>query len=189
MIIRGLIAIVWAGLIAAGAVHISRKAKLPPGPPVASGGCLSQSEKSRLPHWTAVRALPVNWLVRTNDLRDPGGPASPGAAAFFGKYLVCKAAAGEIITESNLALRYAAPVVAGKVLFALPVSARDSSALNASNHISVLDGSEVVSNVEVAAIDCEASCTALLVVSPAESELLKAKKGMAMQVAPRKTGE
>jgi len=190
MIEKSAIAILWAALLTGGAVHIWRQAKDPASAPPPSGGCLPQSAKTRLPHWTAVRDLAENWLVRNEDLRDPGGGnTAPAASAFVGKYVVCKAAAGETLVEADLAPGYRVTVVAGKQLFSLQLSPQDPSTLNAGSRVSVLDGSEIVHNVEVAALDCSASCRAVLQVSQAESDLLTLKKGATLQIVPRKAGE
>ena len=110
----------WTTLLAGGAVEIWRRPKQPPRRPAQSGGCLSQIEKTRLPHWTAIRAMQPNWLLRDADLRDPGGDTRP--ASFAGKYVACKVAAGEMLVESDLALKYNVAVVSQKVLFELPAS-------------------------------------------------------------------
>ncbi|HXJ37905.1 MAG TPA: hypothetical protein VNH18_01430 [Bryobacteraceae bacterium] len=172
-------------LLTAGSWKISRRSS-PPHRAPAAAGCLTAQEKKSLPHWIAIRAMPLNWLVRTADLAAPQTGSPPPVSALTGKFVACKIVAGDSLIVADLAAAPRIPLKKGKLLVPLPLSNGDADALNAGESIGLFDGTtEVIGNAEVAALDCRAACVAWLQVTGPERQLLDQKKSSAFRLVSR----
>lgn len=182
-------AILWVLLVAGGGWRIAHRPKPPAPAPSPMGGCLSGQQKKAMPHWTAVRAIPLNWRVRARDLAAPGQGQPPDSAKLAGKYASCPILAGDPVVENDVVDLPTIPVVAGKSLFPVPLTTNESESLNAGGVVTLSEGSrELVGAGDVAWVDCRNGCLAWLQLGPAERQLLESADPPKLTLVVRQTG-
>jgi hypothetical protein len=121
-----------------------------------------------MPHGTARRAMPVNWLVSTKD--------AAGLGLVAGRYLACQVKADDPVVLQELVDRPKFSPAAGNEIYSVPVDSQsiEDLAINAGIKVQVLRnvGPMIVASARVLAVFCSTSCIAAIEVTPAEIQLL-----------------
>jgi hypothetical protein len=119
----------------------------------------------------ASHTLPANWLIRETDLKGDAAEKKP----FLGLYVVGETAEGHMIALPNLEGTPKASPAAGKVLYRFALTPALSMDLNVGGKLAIFQGGPaLIPEASVLAVECGASCVAILELSQAESNVLSA---------------
>jgi hypothetical protein len=154
-----LLLIPWLALIGIGTWRIVHRT-----PPA---GSLSSAESAA--EVTAAHKIPVSWLIRKNDLRGEAAHAK----SLLGLYTAVEIGEGKAVRAQDLTRTPKILVAAGKVPYRFPVDASLAADLNARSKVAIFEkGAAVIPESPVLAVECSASCVAILELSLAESAFL-----------------
>lgn len=147
----------WCAVLTVGSWKISHRTSAPPTP--------------FQPRVVASHKLPANWLIRETDLTGDAAEKKP----FLGLYVVSETAEGHAIALPNLERTPKACPSDGKVLYRFALTSALSMDLNAGGKLSIFQGGPaLIPEASVLAVECSASCVAILEVSQDESNVLSA---------------
>lgn len=149
---------------------------------VSKSRCLSPFQKTTLPHGTANRAMPENWRISAQDIA--------GISGVNGRYTACPLSADDPVIERDL---QDAPNIApadGKLAysFVLKSDSPVDRSLNAGMVVQVFEerGPALVTDARVLAVLRDDGFSAILEVTPAESQLLIREGSAKLRVIPRR---
>jgi hypothetical protein len=151
------IALIWAALLAGGAVWIRRHPAAPASrSDVSVTGCVDAQGKRLTAGFAAKRAFEVNHRIGEADL-DWSAPAHGAQkAAFLGRYSACPIQPAERVSVEEVRLLPAIAHSAGHIPHPLPLrDPRLVDSLNAGSVVDVLDGVQPLARgVKVLAVRC-----------------------------------
>lgn len=163
--------LLWIALLGYGAWRLKDRPRRPSSPS-ATGGCASVAQKYTMQHVVARRDMPVNWRVGSADINAEAA-GSPAAGDFIGKYVACKASAGDPLVLSDLKMKLETPA-SGKTLYRLRLKPHEEDWLNAGKRVDLfLGATPVLANVEILGVECDAQCEAILQLTAGEIAALE----------------
>jgi hypothetical protein len=150
-------------------------------------GCLSFTQKGAIQHALAGRPMPINWRIGVGDLDWGKEQDHPD---FTGKYVACKLELGEPIVASDTRDEPVIALADGKISYILKSGTQSSHLqdLNVGAHLDLFGatGAPVATNARVIAILCTNSCSAVLELTPAESQQLRSENAATLTFLARK---
>jgi len=187
------VALIWVGLLAAGAVWIRRHpATKPAASSAPASGCLDASSKKGLPGFVSKRTLEVNHRIGEADASWSAPAHGARKDDLLGRYSACAVRAGDPIAVDEVRLLPALTYSAGRVPYALSLAHDDRlvDVLNAGSVLEVREGERPLARgVKVLAVQCgpgmpppAGSCDAILDALPDEAARLASANAAAIKV-------
>jgi hypothetical protein len=144
--------------------------------------CPSASEKTSLPHASALRTMPRNWLIDDADLKWANTGDHPNLK---GRYVACELNEGDFVIEQDT--RYAPLIgaVKGKIPYMLPLES--PAGINAGVRVAIFPetGRPLVNDARILFIICSDHCSAAIEVTTAESDVLGQQESEKITIVPR----
>lgn len=144
--------------------------------------CPSASEKTTLPHASALRTMPRNWLIDDADLKWADTGTHP---ILKGRYVACELHEGDLVVEEDTRYRPLIAAVKEKVPYLLPL--KSATGINADVRVAIFPdvGRPLINDARILAIICSDQCSAIIEVTTAESSTLDKQESGKMTIVPR----